>query len=170
MERKVQNKDEGVGTIQALGAEVRFVTILVDTDVLLDLALDRPPHTAPAAELLDALQSRPGTAFIAWHSAANFYYLVSSPLGKKEALDFLRDLVSFVGIARVETRDLLHALNLGMPDFEDAMQVAAAAACGAEYIVTRNLRHYKKSPVRALMPREFLANVGWATEPRTLGE
>ncbi|MBI5525682.1 MAG: PIN domain-containing protein [Deltaproteobacteria bacterium] len=133
------------------------MTCLLDTDILLDVALNRAPHAEAAARLLDALQRRPGTAFMAWHSASNFYYLVSSGRGKQDAMGFIRDLLAFVGIAPVGTRDLLHAVNLNMSDFEDAMQVASAAACGAGYIVTRNLRHYRRSPIQALSPSEFLA-------------
>jgi len=33
-----------------------------------------------------------------------------------------------------------------MRDFEDALQVAAAMACGAQFIVTRNERDFKASP------------------------
>jgi hypothetical protein len=43
-----------------------------------------------------------------------------------------------------------------MSDFEDASQVAAAMACGAQFIVTRNERDFKKSPVPALSPEAFL--------------
>ena len=34
------------------------------------------------------------------------------------------------------------------------MQVAAARACGAKLIVTRNLKDYKKSPIPAVSPQD----------------
>ncbi|MBI3986659.1 MAG: PIN domain-containing protein, partial [Lentisphaerae bacterium] len=100
--------------------------LLIDTDVLMDVALNRTPFAEAAARLLDEAQSRPGTAFMAWHSAANFYYMVSSPRGKNEARDFIQDLLRFVRVAPVGTDDLAYALGLDMTDFEDAMQAAAA--------------------------------------------
>lgn len=133
--------------------------LLLDTDVLIDLALDRTPHSQPAAELLDALERRPGTAFIAWHSVANFYYLVSPQKGRAETRDFLVDLMRFVEIAPTSTRSLLFASQLAMPDFEDALQVAAAAACRATVIATRNLRDYARSPIPALEPLAALKQV-----------
>ncbi len=129
--------------------------LLLDTDVLIDVALNRSPFAESAAGLLDELQTRPGMAFIAWHSAANFYYLVSSPKGKQEARNFIRDLVQFVGVATVSTHELVYALSLDMPDFEDAMQVAAAVSCKADYIVTRNIEHYRKSPVKPITPHAW---------------
>ena len=43
-----------------------------------------------------------------------------------------------------------------MRDFKDALQVAAAMACGAQSIVTRNECDFKVSPVPALSPEAFL--------------
>ena len=43
-----------------------------------------------------------------------------------------------------------------MRDFEDALQVAAARACGAQHIVTRNFRDFDRSPIPALTPAEAL--------------
>ena len=44
-------------------------------------------------------------------------------------------------------------------DFEDALQVAAAEACGADVIATRNVRDYAKSPVRAATPKALLVGM-----------
>ena len=59
-------------------------------------------------------------------------------------------------VARTGRGDALAALDLPMRDFEDALQVAAAMACGAQFIVTRNERDFKASPVPALNPDALL--------------
>lgn len=133
--------------------------ILLDTDILIDLALDRAPHVEPAAALLDALEEKPGTAFVAWHSLSNFYYLVSPKRGKHQTRDFLLDLTRFVQVAPTTTESLVLAGKLDMRDFEDAMQVAAATACGATTIATRNLRDYAHSPIQAAEPQTVLAEL-----------
>ena len=102
----------------------------MDTDVLIDVALGRDPHRGPAGKLLDRLERRDGEGFLAWHSASNFYYLVSPRRGKQDAKSFLLDLTRFVDVAPVSTESLRQAATLGLRDFEDAMQVAAAIACG----------------------------------------
>ena len=134
--------------------------ILLDTDVLIDVALDRKPFSESASALLNELEQMPGTGFIAWHSAANFFYLVSSKQTSKDAIQFIRELIGFIEIAPVCTQDLVYALSLEMPDFEDALQSAAAIACKADWIATRNLKHYKKSPVKALTPGDMLGKLG----------
>lgn len=126
--------------------------VLLDTDVLLDIALDRKPHAEAASALVDMLERRHGTGFIAWHSIANFYYLVAPSRGKTSARAFLLDLAKFVSVSETTTESLRFAGELNMRDFEDALQVAAAVACSADIIATRNLRDYAKAPVQAVAP------------------
>lgn len=59
-------------------------------------------------------------------------------------------------VAPVATADAQRALELPMSDLEDAMQAAAALSAGATVIVTRNIRDYSKSPVRAVTPDQLL--------------
>ncbi|MCB0304752.1 MAG: PIN domain-containing protein [Calditrichaeota bacterium] len=131
------------------------MNVLIDTDVLIDLALDRQPFAEHAAILLDAAQRLDVKAYIAWHSVANFYYIVSSPSGKDSAKAFIQELLAFVEIAPVQTDDVLYALALNVSDFEDALQIAAARACRAERILSRNVKHFKNSPIPCETPEAF---------------
>ena len=130
--------------------------ILLDTDVIIDVALDRRPHSGPASELLDRLERGQESAFIAWHTVSNFYYLVAPSRGGLSARDFIVELTRFVAVATTDTESVRYAAALPMTDFEDALQVAAAHACGAQHIVTRNAKDYERSPIRAISPQEAL--------------
>lgn len=112
--------------------------MLLDTDILIDVALDRDPHSREAAELLDRLQTRPKRAFVAWHTLSNFYCLVAPRRSGVGAREFIEELTRFVAVATTGTDAMQYAVRLPMADFEDAMQVAAARACGARHIITRN--------------------------------
>lgn len=131
--------------------------MLLDTDVLIDLALDRRPHSEPAAALLDQIEATGQTAFIAWHSVANFHYLVSPSRGRRRARDFLVELTRFIRVAAGDAEAIRYAASLPMKDFEDAMQVAAARSCGASRIVTRNIKDYERSPIPAITPEQALS-------------
>ena len=133
--------------------------VLLDTDVLIDLALDRAPFAEAAAGLIDHLEKKPGAAFVAWHSLSNFFYMVAPTRGKHQTRDFLVDLARFVQVAPTTTESLLFAGRLDLKDFEDAMQVAAAVACEASVIATRNLQDYRRSPVRAADPQTVLSEL-----------
>ena len=39
------------------------------------------------------------------------------------------------------------------------MQVAAARACGARHIVTRNVKDYHRSPIPAIRPQDALGEL-----------
>lgn len=143
--------------------------VLLDTDVLIDVALSRAPYAETAANLLEILEKRPGTAFIAWHSLSNFYYVTRRILGSRGAKQFIRGLVRFVGVAPTTSHHVLQAIELDMRDFEDALQVAAAIACRANVIVTRNLKDFKASVVRVSNPQSVLNDLGsngrWNQDP-----
>ena len=133
--------------------------ILLDTDVLIDVALDRRPHSDSASELLERIEHGAEAAFIAWHSVSNLYYVVTPVLGGVSARDFIVELTRFVTVAMTDTESIRYAAELPMIDFEDAMQVAAARSCGARHIVTRNIRDYERSPIRAVDPQEALGEL-----------
>lgn len=63
--------------------------ILIDTDVLLDVALAREPHLAASAGVLEWADSG-GEAAVAWHSLTNCAYLLKGGRG------FLRSLLLLV--------------------------------------------------------------------------
>lgn len=133
--------------------------VLLDLDVILDSALDREPFAEASAQLLDTLEAKPGSAFIAWHSIANFYYIVTPARSRNSAKNFLAELIRFVHVAPIDTKSFQYAVKLPMRDFEDAMQVASAAACNADVIATRNLRDYRNSPIRPCNPRDLVSEL-----------
>jgi predicted nucleic acid-binding protein len=130
------------------------VKILIDTDVLLDVALGRAPHVEESAQVLRWVEAGNDGA-IAWHSISNCAYLL-----KGGGRTFLGLLLGIVEVAEVATKEAHYALELPMADLEDAMQVAAAHKFGANYVITRNLPDYKRSPIPALSPKQFLKKLG----------
>ena len=92
--------------------------ILIDRDVLIDVALDRQPFSGAASELLDRLRTGPKRAFVAWHTLSNFYYLVTPARGGSDVRAFIGELIRFV--------------------------------------VTRNVRDFRASPIPAITPANAL--------------
>jgi predicted nucleic acid-binding protein len=125
--------------------------LLLDTDVLLDFALNRTPHATGATRLLGWASTNPGRCAVAWHSLANLNYMMR---GKTE--QFIRDLLEFVEVPRTGREQMQAALDMGFADLEDAMQTAAAMLFGAQLIVTRNIRDYRRSAIKADTPEAVL--------------
>ena len=133
--------------------------MLLDTDVLIDVALDRHPFADPASALLDRIERSRKKAFIAWHSVSNLYYIVAPAHGGTRTRDFIVELTRFVDVATTGTDAVRYAAELPMADFEDAMQVASAHTCGARHIVTRNVADYKNSPIPPITPEDALGEL-----------
>jgi len=130
--------------------------ILVDTDVLLDVALDRSPHAGSAAALLTHFEREPHRAFVAWHTLSNLYHLLRPLRGGADARGMIDDIVGFLAVAPTDSDAMRFAASLPLPDLEDAMQVAAARACGALWIATRNVKDFRRSPIPARTPTQLL--------------
>jgi predicted nucleic acid-binding protein len=128
--------------------------VLLDTDVLLDVALKREAFLFASQEVLRWAEGEPGQASVAWHTLSNIAYLTVS------SREFIRQLLKFVEVAEVGTKEARQAVDLPMSDLEDALQAAAALAFGASFVVSRNVHDYRKSPVPALSPAAFLARLG----------
>ena len=131
--------------------------ILIDSDVLLDVAFERSPHVEPAIQLLERVQLGPERASIAWHTVSNVFYQVSKHGNRNEARQFIVMVLNICQVARTGTSDMHFALRLDMSDFEDAMQVAAARASFSRFIVSRNKRDFKQSPIPVFPPSDALA-------------
>lgn len=134
--------------------------MLLDSDILVDVALNRAPFSRPASQLLDRIARGDQSGYVAWHTMSNLYYVLQRSENDAAARRFILALIRTVYVAQTGTEDLLYAASLPMRDFEDAMQVAAARACGASYIVTRNARDYARSPIPAIDAEEALRILG----------
>jgi predicted nucleic acid-binding protein len=133
--------------------------ILVDTDIILDVLARREPFFGPAAKLWAEIEGGRAKAYLASHSVTTIFYLVAKARGKEFARSCVSDLLSVFRIAPVKESTLRLALESKITDFEDAVQFAAAKEVAAEFIISRNLGHYKKSEIPATTPELFLASL-----------
>ena len=130
--------------------------ILLDCDVLLDVMAGRERFLADSARVLDVCETGKVHGAIAWHTLANAYYLANDG---KAALKFFEDLLSFVEVVGGDTEAAQAAIHSGFPDFEDALQSVCAGKFGADFIVTRNVKDYRLSRIKALSPADFIEKI-----------
>lgn len=132
---------------------------LVDTNIFLDVLLSREGLADESQRVLDWFELNPGDGWVAWHTLANLYYVGWKTVGRSSALSAIDEVLGVFEVCPVGSPEARRARNLGMTDFEDALQASSALAVRAECIVTRNMRDYRRSPVKALSPRAFLTAV-----------
>jgi len=130
--------------------------VLLDTDVLMDVALGRVSFGPDSRAVLEWCQHEPQAMIVAWHTVSNLFYLLSSARSSAFAREFLGGLLKFATVASGSTESVRHALSMRMRDFEDALQVEAAISGDASFIVTRNVADYRGSSIPTLTPAAFL--------------
>ena len=131
--------------------------VLLDVNVILDVLGRREPHFSPAAELWSAIEAGKANGLIAAHTVTTLFYLLQRHTNTQRATAAVRDLMRVFSVAPVDGAVLLEALGLKWKDFEDAVQMAAAARAGAEYLITRNPGDFEGGTVPVLQPGEFTA-------------
>ena len=131
--------------------------ILLDTNVVLDVALARQPFCQAAMKILDASDFRRVHLFITASSATDLYYVLRKEKGRDAGLRFIRRLLECANACGVDAKTLVAALASDFSDFEDAVQNSAAVNNRIEIIVTRNKADYRTSPLMVMTPDEFVA-------------
>lgn len=129
--------------------------LLFDTNVVLDVMLDREPYAMASAEVLSRAEAGDLTGCICATTVTTIHYLATRALGAERSLAEVRKLLSLFEIAPVNRTVLETALALGFADYEDAVLHEAARQVSAQGIVTRNPRHFKKAALPGYTPEEL---------------
>jgi predicted nucleic acid-binding protein len=114
------------------------VILLIDTNVVLDLLLDRPPFADDAAILFERIESGAISAFLCGTTITTIFYIAAKTVGDRPAKKAIGKLLSLCEIAPVGRTVLEEALAMDCRDFEDAVIAAAARCSGAEAVISRN--------------------------------
>jgi predicted nucleic acid-binding protein len=130
--------------------------VLFDTDVILDLLLDREPFAEAAAHIFSKVEKGDMTGYICATTVTTIHYLASKVVGASRAKKSMVRLLSLLEVAPVNRAVLESALEGTLDDFEDGVVSEAASHVGAKAIITRNIRHYRNSTVPAYLPTEYL--------------
>jgi predicted nucleic acid-binding protein len=126
--------------------------ILFDTNVVLDVLLDRQPHVVASAEAWAAVETGIAKGMLAAHAVTTIHYLVGKEQGNANAKRTVTAILRVFGVAAVDREVIEEALQLPNSDFEDAVTAAAARLAGCEFIVTRDPKGFRGSPVRCYTP------------------
>jgi len=136
------------------------VKLFLDANVVLDVLAAREPYLKASAQILGLVERGKVKGFIAAHSVTTIHYLLSKHLTRKRAQAAIAQLLNVLQVASVDHAVILQALSLGWPDFEDAVQAAAALNVKATVLITRNPRDFKTLPIEVLTPEEWLQSSG----------
>jgi predicted nucleic acid-binding protein len=133
------------------------VRVLLDTNVIIDLLLDREPFSLAAGRLVAQVARAKLDGVLCATTVTTIHYLAARVLGAERAVAEIQKLLSLFNVAAVNRAVLEGALRARFEDFEDGVLHEAAVRCGAQAIVTRDLRHLKRSTIPVYSPDQLLA-------------
>ena len=129
---------------------------LIDTNVIIDVLTRREPHYGHSAALLRLCGGRLTGCIAASQTTDIFYLLRREGMNAQTAKALLQKLTDNIKVVDISAADVRAALAGDMQDYEDALLACCAKRQRAAYIITRNEKDFKNSPVPALSPQTFL--------------
>ncbi len=133
--------------------------ILLDTNVVLDVLLNRLPWHAEAEAILTASRTGQIDCAISALTIANVFYIGRRQMGAERAREIVRVCLRSFEILPIDRRVLDEADLLGGSDFEDNIQIVSAALAAVDAIVTRDPQGFSGSTVPVLTPQELVASL-----------
>ena len=130
--------------------------VLIDTNVIVDVALEREPFYAESDRILTFVEEGHIQGYISASTFSDLYYIIRRDKGRDWTLDFLRQLATFCQVATVDNSVISIALTCNFKDFEDAIQYSTAVINLIDAIVTRNPRDFPVNTPRIVTPNQLI--------------
>lgn len=131
--------------------------LLIDTNVVLDLLLNREPFCNEVAKVLNLSDRAEVKEYISASAITDIYYIAYRQLRDKTIVrNMIKTLLSIVSIACVTEQEIAEALELEWSDFEDSVQYAVAYLNEMDGIVTRNAADYKRAELSVWSPEQIV--------------
>ncbi len=132
--------------------------ILIDSDVLLDIALERLDFVDDSEKAVSLALKFNGLLYFSSIALANSIYLITKYKSQTDAVKFITKVLEFGEVIEANTKAFKRALNNNYQDLEDGIQIEAAKNAGIELIITRNVRHYENDSIAVRTPEQYLAS------------
>ncbi len=131
--------------------------VLIDTNVLLDVLMPRPPFFAASALVWAMAETKQFEPLVCAVTLTTIRYLVDRQSGQVAADAAVRVVHQLGQTTAVDSRTVTDAISSGNLDFEDAVQPASAREAGATHVVTRDPRGFAGTGLTVVSPAQLVA-------------
>jgi predicted nucleic acid-binding protein len=130
--------------------------ILIDTNVIIDVLNKRKDFFDNSFNALQKVFEKHQPC-VSVQTVADTMYITRKVFQDSTAQkSVVENFFASFKILSVTKKEITKAFNSPMTDFEDALQACCAKKANAKFIITRNIKDYKNSSVKAVTPEEFL--------------
>lgn len=134
--------------------------ILIDTNILLDAAMEERPGFAFANLLLEDVACQEVDAYVAAASLKDVYYVLSRYWDEPSARAYIAALADLLGLVAVDEAVCRQAMVSDEPDYEDGIVRVCAEQIGAQIIISRDAKAYSRSLCKKLSAQEYMETYG----------
>lgn len=131
--------------------------IFLDTNIIIDLVLNRHPWVRYELVLLELSRQKKLSLAVSDISFLNLAYAVRKVMSPDEIYAAMTDLLKYMNVAAAGESVIRSAVSLRWKDMEDCVQYLIARNEGADYIITRDLAGFSSSDIPVMTPVEFLS-------------
>ncbi|HEY1646262.1 MAG TPA: PIN domain-containing protein [Candidatus Saccharimonadales bacterium] len=130
--------------------------IFIDLNIIVDVVLERVGYKSSLA-VIELSDSSDVQLFVSAHTVTTFAYLLEqAKIKRSEIHKYIEWMLMTFIVIPTDQIVLNEALKSRILDYEDAVIDKSARSCGALFIVTRNMKDFKWSSVRAITPEDYL--------------
>ena len=95
--------------------------VLFDTNIILDVLLDRKPFSEYASHLMSKVERSEINGFLCATTVTTIHYLLSKNLDKEKAITSINTIMALFEVASVNRLVIENALESKFTDFEDSV-------------------------------------------------
>ncbi|WP_165046264.1 PIN domain-containing protein [Adlercreutzia sp. ZJ138] len=130
--------------------------LLVDTNILLDAAMGERPGWAAATMLIDEITYEDVHGYVCAGSLKDVYYVLTKYADEKAAREFIVALMDLFEVVAIDYALCHIAATSDEPDFEDGLIRACAESVPVDFIISRDEKAFKRSPIKRLSAQDYL--------------
>ena len=133
--------------------------LLIDTNIVLDVLCNRKDFVENSSKVFKLCETKKLDGYLSAISVPNIAYILRKELSKEKLKSIIVKLNIIFSIIELKPNDLIFATDLDFKDYEDALQSVCAKRIKADFIITRNTKDFKNSPVKAITPEQLFARI-----------
>ena len=137
----------------------RVLKVMIDTNVILDVLCNRNDFVEHSLGVFKYCEANKIDGYISALSIPNIVYIMRKELDGERIKEILASITSIFKVVDLKGADLIKAADMDFSDYEDALQSACASRIKANFIITRNIKDFKNSPVPAIKPSELFDRI-----------
>ena len=133
------------------------MTVLIDTNVILDVLLKRQPFLEKSSDVILLSEKKIINGYVSASAITDIFFITNTAYkDKQKSMVLLKELLKTINIAAVTGEEIYRAIDLNWKDFEDAVQYSAGEKIQADYIITRDTDWYEDNAIPAILPVDLL--------------